>query len=222
MERSEIASSYQSEESSLLDIPCAITEKSFLVNLSPGRSSTSSSVNAFVSPSSTTLDTDPDSVIFEEHTTGPDRNVWPKSCEKTDSSHWMNPEPFQANEHLPAWTPEQKDEESTIKKSLDTFYSTCCPKKQFGGSPALESASQSISAKIAELGNREGTRYALRSLWVAQSVLNRDGNKVFPRHSSGACFSATAESTANVEKGKKIPGLSDDVLQFLLKQSVMK
>ncbi|XP_060113912.1 shieldin complex subunit 1 isoform X2 [Heteronotia binoei] len=215
--------SYQTEESSLLDISCTITEKSFLVHPSTERNSDCScSVNAFVSPASTMVDTDPDSTIFEEHPTGASRNLFPKSCEKTKSNNCMNSESFQANEHLSSRTPEQKDGEPTIKKSLDIFYSTCCPKKQFGGSPEIESASQCVSAKIADLVNREGTEYALQSLRVAQMVLNRDGNKVFPQHSSGTCFSAAMESNANVEKGEKLPGLSDDVLQFLLKQNVTK
>nr|XP_056712848.1 shieldin complex subunit 1 [Euleptes europaea] len=224
MEGNETVSSYQSEESSLLDISCAITEKSFLVNPSTERNSDlSSSVNAFVSPASTMVNTDPDSAIFEEHPTGANRNLWPNSCEKTKSNNCITSESFQASEHPSSWTPEQKDEgEPTIKTSLDTFYGACCPKMRFHGSLALESASQRISAKIADLADREGTEYALRSLQVAQMVLNQDGNKVFPQRSRGTCFSAATESNASLEEGKKIPGLSDDVLQFLLKQDVTK
>lgn len=166
---------------------------------------------------------DPDSAMFEDHLTGANRNLLPKSCEMTKSNNCMNSGSFQANEHPASWTPEQKDEgEPAVKKSLDAFYSTCCPKKLFGGSPELESASQRISAKIAELADRGGTAYAMKSLRVAQMVLNRDGNKVFPQHSSGTCFSAAMESSASLEEGKKIPGLSDDVLQFLLKRNVTK
>ncbi|XP_077169262.1 shieldin complex subunit 1 isoform X2 [Paroedura picta] len=224
MEGSETSLSYQPEESSLLDIPCTITEKNFLVNLTTERNSDfSSSGNVFVSPPSTTVETDPDSAIFEEHPTGANGKSLIKSCKKTKFNGCMISESFQVHEHPSCWTSKQKDEEEpTIKKSLDTFYSTCCPKKPFGGNPEVESASQRISAKITDLANREGTQYALQSLKVAQMVLNRDGNKVFPQHSKDTCFSAAKESNAYLAEGEKIPGLSEDILQFLVKQNVTK
>uniref|UniRef100_A0ACB8GEI2 Uncharacterized protein n=1 Tax=Sphaerodactylus townsendi TaxID=933632 RepID=A0ACB8GEI2_9SAUR len=53
-------------------------------------------------------------------------------------------------------------------------------------------------------------------------VLNRDGNKVFPQRSRGIFFSAATESNANLEERENIPGLSEDIFQFLLKQNVTK
>ncbi|XP_026508925.1 shieldin complex subunit 1 [Terrapene carolina triunguis] len=78
------------------------------------------------------------------------------------------------------------------------------------------------SLKIQDLANKEGGKYSLCSLHMAQMVLNRDGCKVFPNHSSNAGFSAPANGEVALEEGKRTPGLSDDVLQFLLKQNVMK
>ncbi|XP_053140801.1 shieldin complex subunit 1 isoform X2 [Hemicordylus capensis] len=222
MEGSETPLSYQSEESSMLDIPCALRAEDFLLNPGTGRDDELfNSGVAFVSPASTVVDADPDHAIFAEHTTGADVNLWPRLCEKTNNC--VNTEPFQPNEHPFAWTSEQKDEgETTIRQSLDTFYETCCQKKTFGGSPVYEAASQCLCVKLAELANKDGTKYALKSLQMAQMVLNRDEKKIFSQPSSNTCFSVPTKPGVKLEEGKQTPGLSDDILQLILKQNATK
>lgn len=149
--------------------------------------------------------------------------MWPQLCAKTTPSSYVNTELFQPSELPLTWTFEQEDEgEPSIRKSLGAFYETCCKKKPFGGSPAYQAASQCLCVKIAELANKEGTKYAQKSLQIAQMVLNRDGDKVFPQSSGTTCFSSPTKPGVNLEQGKSTPGLSDDILQLILQQRVKK
>ncbi|XP_062981372.1 shieldin complex subunit 1 isoform X2 [Elgaria multicarinata webbii] len=219
MEESGTASTCPSEESSLLDLPCLITAENFLLNPSTGRDDEIHHFqSAFVSSASTASDTDPDSTVFTGHDAGADVTSWPRLCGRTQPSNCVNTELFPPSE-LPLSC---VSEELTIRKSLDTFYGTCCQKKPFGGSPAYEAASQCVCAKITDLADKEGMEYALKSLRIAQMVLNRDGNKVFPQHTSSACFSTPTNADVSSEERKQMPGLSDDILQFILKQNLAK
>ncbi|XP_057252918.1 shieldin complex subunit 1 isoform X1 [Pezoporus wallicus] len=110
-------------------------------------------------------------------------------------------------------------EDTNIRKSLDGFYKMYCKKRPDRTDPTYEAASRCLSQKISELANRDGTKYASRCLQMAQVVLNRDGCKIFPNHPTTACFSKPAEGEVVLEDIKRTPGLSDDVLQFLLKQT---
>lgn len=219
MEGSE-TSSYQSQESSLLDIPCTLNAGDFSLNPSMKRDTDpSSSVNAFVSLAPTSADTD-STTTLAECAVAADENMCPQPCKKAESSSCVNTETFQPSELC--WSDEEDKGESSIRKSLDAFYETCCKKKPFGGSPAYKAASQCLCIKIADLGNKQGTKYAQRSLQIAQMVLNRDGDKVFPQSSSSSCFSSPTKPGISLEPGKSTPGLSDDILQLILQQDVKK
>ncbi|XP_040455322.1 shieldin complex subunit 1 [Falco naumanni] len=128
-------------------------------------------------------------------------------------------EPTEPSDAALSWMYERDSAEDTsIRKSLDGFYKMYCKKWPDRMDPTYEAASRCLSQKISELANRDGKKYALRCLQMAQVVLNRDGCKIFPNHPTTACFSKPAEEVA-LEDRKRTPGLSDDVLQFLLKQT---
>ncbi|OXB75252.1 UNVERIFIED_CONTAM: hypothetical protein H355_000804 [Colinus virginianus] len=110
-------------------------------------------------------------------------------------------------------------EDASIRKSLDNFYKTYCMKKPGSTDPTYEAASQCLLKKISELSDRDGAKYALRCVQMAQVVLNRDRCKIFPNHPTTARFSKPSEGEVMLEDRKRTPGLSDDVLQFLLKQT---
>nr|XP_034966019.1 shieldin complex subunit 1 [Zootoca vivipara]XP_034966020.1 shieldin complex subunit 1 [Zootoca vivipara]XP_034966021.1 shieldin complex subunit 1 [Zootoca vivipara] len=224
MEGSEAASSCQSGESSLLDIPCTISAESFLLNPRTGRSDEIlRSAGTYVSPASTEVDTDPNNDVFIAHTVGTSVAWRPRQCEKAEPKNCVDGELPQPSQLPLSWTCEQTEEGGpSIRQSLDRFYGTCCQKKLFGGSPAYEAASQCLSVKIAELAGKEGMTYAQKSLQMAQMVLNRDENKVFPQRSSSTCFSIPTETRVSLEERKQMPGLSNDILQFILKQNITK
>ncbi|KFQ24307.1 Uncharacterized protein C20orf196, partial [Merops nubicus] len=110
-------------------------------------------------------------------------------------------------------------EDTSIRKSLDGFYKTHCKERPDRMDPTYKAASQCLSQKISELAKQNGTKYTSRCLQMAQVVLNRDGCKIFPNYPTTACFSKPAEGEVMLENRSKTPGLSDDVLQFLLKQT---
>lgn len=224
MEGDETTSNHSSENSSILDLPSAFDiADSFLPEHSAGTSDEPhSSVGTFASSASLGAGS-PDSEKTQHATS---MRIWPKHYEAANSRHHPTAMPFQAAGHggVPSsWTDEHEGTEDTsIRKSLDSFYETCCQQQPSKEDPKYNAASERLALKIQEVANKDGRKYALRSLYMAQMVLNRDGCQVFPDHSSKACFSAPANGEVALEKGKRTPGLSDDVLQFLLKQNVMK
>ncbi|XP_058036993.1 shieldin complex subunit 1 isoform X3 [Ahaetulla prasina] len=221
MERngSQRASSSQSEESSLLDLPDDITPESFLLKPNPVEDEafdlTLPAIDAGYFP------TEPSNRFLP----GPDAkgNItqWPYRYERREPVSCENTEHLQ---HSEIAVPEQRGEgESTLRKSLDTFYRTLCQKKPSGGSPRYESTSQCLSLKTVDLAGKEGMKFVVKNLQIAQMVLNREENKIFPQPPCNHfCLLTPVSADANSEKGKAIPGLSDDVLQFILKQNALK
>ncbi|XP_034288215.1 shieldin complex subunit 1 [Pantherophis guttatus] len=216
MERNESqrASSSQSEERSLLDLPDDITPESFLLKPNPGKDEafdlTLPAVDAGYFP------TEPSNQFLP----GPDAKanitLWPYLYERRESVSCENTEQQSEIE-----APEQRGEgESILRKSLDTFYRTLCQKKPSGGSPRYESTSQCLSLKTADLAGKEGMKFIVKNLQIAQMVLNREENKIFPQPPCNHfCLLTPISTDASSEKGKAIPGLSDDVFRFILKQN---
>ncbi|NXE39196.1 SHLD1 protein, partial [Ptilorrhoa leucosticta] len=128
--------------------------------------------------------------------------------------------PSEPNDALLSWTYERDSAgDPSIRDSLDGFYKMYCRKQPERKDPTYEAASRCLSQKISELEQKEGTKYVSRCLQMAQLVLNRDGCKIFPNHPPSACFSKPAEGEVLLENRTRTPGLSDDILQFLLKQT---
>lgn len=129
-------------------------------------------------------------------------------------------EPTEPSDAALSWMYEHcSTEDTSVRKSLDVFYKIYCKKQPDRKDPTYKAASQCLLQKISELANRRGTTYALRCLQMAQVVLNRDGCKIFPNHPIIACFAKPAEGEVVLEDRRRTPGLSDDVLQLLLKQT---
>ncbi|NXS30443.1 SHLD1 protein, partial [Pomatostomus ruficeps] len=128
-------------------------------------------------------------------------------------------EPSEPNCAVLSWTCERDSaEDPGIRDSLDGFYKMYCRKQPEKNDPTYEAASRCLSQKLSELEKKGGTKYVSRCLQMAQLVLNRDGCRMFPNHPPSACFSKPAEGQVVLEN-RRIPGLSDDILQFLLKQT---
>ncbi|KFQ76381.1 Uncharacterized protein C20orf196, partial [Phaethon lepturus] len=207
MEGKETSLSHHSEESSILDLPsvCDLAERFLPQHSSENSEELFHSVDTF--PSLPTVPASFSSGGSEKANV----KCYPKAglCEP--------PEP---NDAVLSWMYEHDSAEDTsIRKSLDGFYKKYCKKRPDRMDPTYEAASQCLSQKISELANQDGTKYASRCLQMAQVVLNRDGYKIFPNHPTTACFSKTSEGKVMLEDRRRTPGLSDDVLQFLLKQT---
>ncbi|XP_019404613.1 PREDICTED: uncharacterized protein C20orf196 homolog isoform X1 [Crocodylus porosus] len=224
MEGDDTSLNHLSEENSIVDLPSAYDlADNFLPQHSAEFSDEPfSSVHTFAS----SISTGDNSQDPEDGTSSVTMGFCTRFSEKANPRHHSDAEfqPSQPTDILSSWTSEHEgtNEGASIKNSLKNFYEKCCQMQPGRGDPTYKAASQCLSQKISELANKDGTKYALRSLQIAQMVLNRDDIKVFPNHSRNACFSAPADGEATLNKGKQIPGLSDNILRFLLKQDVMK
>ncbi|XP_032537811.1 shieldin complex subunit 1 isoform X2 [Chiroxiphia lanceolata] len=215
MEGTEMSPSVNSEESSVLDLPSVCDLAELFV---PPRSAENTeelyrSVDAF--PSLPTGESNLSSAVpagfSAEGSEKANVRCYPKAglCEPTEP-----------DDAALSWMYKRDSaEDPSIRKSLDDFYNMYCKKQPGRMDPTYEAASQCLSRKISELANRDGTKYASRCLQMAQLVLNRDGCKIFPNHPPSACFSKPAEGGVLLEDRKRTPGLSDDILQLLLKQT---
>lgn len=213
MEGKEPSPSLHSEESSVLDLPSVSVCD--LAEIFQPSSSTESSEEPFRSPDSFPSplpgESNPPSAVPAGASEKGNVRCYPEAglCEHT--------EPNDAS--LSSTYERENTEDASIRKSLDAFYETYCKNGPGKADPTCEAASRCLSQKVSELTNRGGSKYALRCLQMAQVVLNRDGCKIFPNYPTTACFSKPAEGEAMLEDTKRTPGLSDDVLQLLLKQT---
>uniref|UniRef100_K9IHN9 Shieldin complex subunit 1 C-terminal domain-containing protein n=1 Tax=Desmodus rotundus TaxID=9430 RepID=K9IHN9_DESRO len=118
--------------------------------------------------------------------------------------------------------PETNAEDDGLRKSLDSFYEMFGHPQPASGNPLSTSVCQCLSQKINELKGQENQKYALRSFQMARVILNRDGCSVLQRHSRDARFYPLDEESVSLEDEKPTPGLSKDIIHFLLQQNVMK
>ncbi|KAM6405962.1 shieldin complex subunit 1 isoform 1-T7 [Pluvialis apricaria] len=215
MEGKETSPSRHSEESSTLDLPsvCDLAERFLPPHSSENSEELFRSVDTFPSPP--TGESNLPSVAPASFSAGGSEKANVRCYPKAGLC-----EPTEPNDAALSWMYEHDSvEDTSVRKSLDGFYKMYCKKRPDRTDPTYEAASQCLSQKISELANRDGRKYASRCLQMAQVVLNRDGCKIFPNHPTTACFSKPDEGKVVLEDRKRTPGLSDDVLQFLLKQT---
>ncbi|XP_044146607.1 shieldin complex subunit 1-like [Bufo gargarizans] len=91
-----------------------------------------------------------------------------------------------------------------IQASLDAFY------EQSSWRGKYDTFSDQLSEKISDLSRKQHL-YALRSFQLGKIVLNQEGEKVLQNRSSENVF-----SRENTKNGEPVPGLSKDVVRFIL------
>ncbi|XP_056679476.1 shieldin complex subunit 1 [Monodelphis domestica] len=131
----------------------------------------------------------------------------------TSEDFWLN--------HSMANQPEPVKDDG-LRKSLDHFYEVygqALPPPEDALSTAV---SRRLSQKITELSSQESQKYALHSFQMAQVILNRDGYSVIQSHCKDVHFYPLEEGNASQDTQKPTPGLSTDVISFLLKESKTK
>ncbi|KFQ13882.1 Uncharacterized protein C20orf196, partial [Leptosomus discolor] len=215
MEGREMSPSHHSEDSSVLDLPsvCDLAERFLPPHSSENSKELFCSVDTF--PSQLTGENNLPSAVPVSFSAGGSEKSNVRCYPKAGLG-----EPTEPNDAALSWMYEHDGAEDTsIRKSLEDFYKMYCKNRPDRMDPTYEAASRSLSQKISELAKWGGTKYALRCLQMAQVVLNRDGYKIFPNHPTTVCFSKPAEGEIVLGDRKRTPGLSDDVLQFLLKQT---
>ncbi|KAM8919685.1 shieldin complex subunit 1 isoform 3-T8 [Lycaon pictus] len=153
---------------------------------------------------------------------------WPSSMWWTDTSN-LNTEQHDSGTSENFWLDpsvqgqtETKAEDDGLRKSLDRFYEMFDHPHPAARNPLSTSVCQCLSQKINELKGQESQKYALRSFQMARVVFSRDGCSVLQRHSKDAHFYPVGEGSVLLEDEKPTPGLSKDIIHFLLQQNVMK
>lgn len=117
---------------------------------------------------------------------------------------------------------EAEEEDEGLRKSLDVFYEAFGRPQSASRNPLSVRVCQCLTQKITELGAQESRAYTLRTFQMARVILSRDGCSVLQRHSKDTCFYPLEQTGASLEDEKPVPGLSADVIRFLLQQKVMK
>ncbi|KAM5245842.1 shieldin complex subunit 1 [Ctenodactylus gundi] len=140
----------------------------------------------------------------------------------------------QNTEHKDSWTPEnfwfdppmksqsEAEEDDTLRKSLDRFYELLGHPQMASGDPLSASIGQCLSQKISELRSQESQEYALRTFQMARVILTRDGCSAVQSHSRDAGFCPLEEGGEALDDAERTPGLSKDVIRFLLQQNMRK
>ncbi|KAK7832397.1 hypothetical protein U0070_011845 [Myodes glareolus] len=79
-----------------------------------------------------------------------------------------------------------------------------------------------LSQAISELEGQESQKYTLRSFQMARVIFNRDGCSILQRHSRETRFCPLEQGGNSLEDEEPTPGLSREIVHFLLEQNVMK
>uniref|UniRef100_A0A673TMV1 Shieldin complex subunit 1 n=1 Tax=Suricata suricatta TaxID=37032 RepID=A0A673TMV1_SURSU len=111
-----------------------------------------------------------------------------------------------------------KAEDDGLRKSLDRFYEMFGHPQPASGDPLSASVCQCLSQKINELKGQETQKYALRSFQMARVIFNRDGCSVLRRRSRDVHFYPLEEGRVSLDDEKPTPGLSKDIIHFLMRQ----
>ncbi|XP_028611773.1 shieldin complex subunit 1 [Grammomys surdaster] len=117
---------------------------------------------------------------------------------------------------------ETNEEEDGLRKSLDRFYEAFAHPLPGSGDLLSAPVCQSLSQTISELEGQESQKYALRSFQMARVIFNRDGCSILQRHSRDTRFYPLEQEGSSVDDEEPTPGLSREVIHFLLEQTVMK
>ncbi|XP_050601207.1 shieldin complex subunit 1 isoform X1 [Macaca nemestrina] len=192
-----------SEESSALDLPSVCDIRDYVLQ----RPSQEANSEAFSSLEFHSLpcssDVDPDtSNLNTEHS-----NSW------ASENFWLDPAVKGQSE---------KEEDDELRKSLDRFYEMFGHPQPGSANPLSASVCKCLSQKITQLRGQESQKYALRSFQMARVIFNRDGCSVLQRHSKDTHFYPLEEGSTSLNDEKPNPGLSKDIIHFLLQQNVMK
>ncbi|GAB1286936.1 Shieldin complex subunit 1 [Apodemus speciosus] len=116
----------------------------------------------------------------------------------------------------------EPNEEDGLRKSLDRFYEAFAHPPPGSGDPLSASVCQCLSQTISELEGQESQRYALRSFQMARAIFHRDDCSVLQQHSRETRFYPLKQEDSSVDDEEPAPGLSREVIHFLLEQTVMK
>ncbi|XP_062059873.1 shieldin complex subunit 1 isoform X1 [Lepus europaeus] len=204
MEAQEATPGSQSQESCVLDLPSACDIRDYVLQRSRQEpdSETFSSVEFHSFPCSSDVDPETDNLNTEPKDSWTSENFWLNSSVKRQS--------------------ETEEEDDGLRKSLDTFYEAFGRLQPASGNPLTARVCQCLSEKIAELRGQESREYALRSFQMARVILSRDSCSILQRHARDAHFYPLGERSASLDDEKPIPGLSKDIIHFLLQQNVLK
>ncbi|XP_041106489.1 shieldin complex subunit 1-like [Polyodon spathula] len=105
-----------------------------------------------------------------------------------------------------------EEEEDFTGKNIDSFYSNSS--KPENTDRMFQLISELLASKVSQLKEKGEKKYVLRSFQMAQILLNSHGTKIFQNHQ--ASLSSTKSSDSTAEKIRPIPGLSMDVIKYVL------
>ncbi|XP_011238101.1 shieldin complex subunit 1 isoform X2 [Mus musculus] len=204
MESQAATPSSLSGESCTLDLPAVCDTSSYEASqrVSQGSSNSLSSLESHPFLSSSTTDPDSNSLNTEQKGSWDSENFWLDPSSKGQL--------------------ETNEEEDGLRKSLDRFYEAFAHPLPGSGDPLSASVCQCLSQTISELEGQESQRYALRSFQMAQVIFSRDGCSILQRHSRDTRFYPLEQEGSSVDDEEPTPGLSREVIRFLLEQTVMK
>lgn len=187
-----------------MDLPAVCDTSSYEASqrVSQGSSNSLSSLESHPFLSSSTTDPDSNSLNTEQKGSWDSENFWLDPSSKGQL--------------------ETNEEEDGLRKSLDRFYEAFAHPLPGSGDPLSASVCQCLSQTISELEGQESQRYALRSFQMAQVIFSRDGCSILQRHSRDTRFYPLEQEGSSVDDEEPTPGLSREVIRFLLEQTVMK
>lgn len=197
--------SSQSVESCSLDLPAACDFRGCEAAPEASQDTSSKSLSSLEShsfPCSSTADPDSSSLNTER------KDSW------DSENFWLDPS---AKGQL-----ETSEEEDGLRTSLDRFYEAFAHPLPGSGDQLSAPVCRCLSQAISELEGQESQKYTLRSFQMARVIFSRDGCSILQRHSRETHFYPLEQGGNSLEDEEPTPGLSREIVHFLLEQNVMK
>ncbi|XP_038662150.1 shieldin complex subunit 1-like [Scyliorhinus canicula] len=104
-----------------------------------------------------------------------------------------------------------------ITQTMEEFFKDTEQRKLLESNPVSEQIAHLLTSKISQL-KKGGSQYLLRSFQMALVLFNRHGAIIFKKETIKGEHFSSVNSAANAAELNPLPGLSNDVVSFILQE----
>ncbi|XP_078086460.1 uncharacterized protein LOC144504649 [Mustelus asterias] len=105
-----------------------------------------------------------------------------------------------------------------ITQTMEDFFMDAEQRKLLEPNPVSEEIAHLLTTKISQLKAEGGGRYLLRSFQMALVLFNRHGANIFKKEAIKCGHFSSVNSAADSAEFNPLPGLSEDVVSFILQE----
>ncbi|XP_072362074.1 shieldin complex subunit 1-like [Scyliorhinus torazame] len=105
-----------------------------------------------------------------------------------------------------------------ITQTMEDFFKDTEQRKLLESNPVSKQIAHLLTSKISQLKKEGGSQYLLRSFQMALVLFNRHGAIIFKKETIKGEHFSSVNSADNAAEFNPLPGLSNDVVSFILQE----